>query len=141
VTELPDSVGECSALERLQLFNCWALTVLPESIGRLQGLQLLNVGECPLLSELPGSVVRLHLLGEVCTTHRLRHKIPGYTDDQNGTVVLHTDQEQNIPLRNYLHFRFCSALTLVLAMRRKKMKRALPELFEWLWREFIEPQP
>ena len=30
-------------------------------------------------------------------------------------------------------------LYLSLAMRKKKMKRALPELFEWLWREFVEP--
>jgi hypothetical protein len=80
------------------------------------------------------------MLSNICAMDQLRYRIPGHIHDPDGTVMLHTDQQQNMPLRSYLPG-LRLMLVLVLAMRRKKMKRALPELFEWLWREFIEPRP
>ena len=138
IRRLPNSIGGCDALLRLGLYNCKMLTELPNSVGELQRLQFLNVNQCSSLSKLPSSIVGLDMLSEICTMDRLRYRIPGYIHDPNGTVVLHTNQQQNMLLRSYLPG-LRLMLTLVLAMRRKKMKRALPELFEWLWREFVEP--
>jgi Leucine-rich repeat (LRR) protein len=138
LTALPNSIGELQALQNLELMSL-QVTALPESIGRLQKLQSLNLNGCLWLSELPNSIVGLGMLREVCTVYCRLRRIPGYVFDPNGTVVWYTDELQ-MRLRSYLPG-LRLMLVLVLAMRRKKMKRALPELFEWLWREFIEPQP
>ena len=38
ITSLPERLGECKALQTLDLYRCSALTSLPESLGKCKGL-------------------------------------------------------------------------------------------------------
>ena len=53
MTSLPESVGECTALQTLNLDSCRALTSLPESLGECKTLQELILCDCEALTSLP----------------------------------------------------------------------------------------
>jgi Leucine-rich repeat (LRR) protein len=51
--ELPSSIGQLNALQKLHLCSCKKLEKLPSSIGQLNALQELDLGACSNLKELP----------------------------------------------------------------------------------------
>jgi len=53
LTSLPESVGECTALQTLDLQHCSGLVSLPERLGECPGLQELYLGGCRGLVSLP----------------------------------------------------------------------------------------
>jgi hypothetical protein len=53
MTSLPESVGECTALQTLSLYNCKALTSLPERMGECKPLQTLILDGSKALTSLP----------------------------------------------------------------------------------------
>ena len=53
LTSLPESVGECTALQRLDLGGCSGLVSLPERLGECTGLQTLWLHGCSGLVSLP----------------------------------------------------------------------------------------
>ena len=53
LTSLPESVGECTGLQYLNLDGCSGLVSLPERLGECTGLQTLNLGGCKGLVSLP----------------------------------------------------------------------------------------
>ena len=53
LTSLPESVGECTALQTLHLENCSGLISLPERLGECMGLRLLILDGCSGLVSLP----------------------------------------------------------------------------------------
>ena len=53
LTSLPESVGECTALQTLDLHGCSGLVSLPERLGECTGLQTLNLHGCSGLVSLP----------------------------------------------------------------------------------------
>ena len=53
LTSLPESVGECTGLQTLDLSSCSRLVSLPERLGELKALQTLNLGSCSGLVSLP----------------------------------------------------------------------------------------
>lgn len=55
---LPESFGELTSLEDLQLDKCKALKSLPASFGGLKNLTRLSLRECKALKFLPPSIVR-----------------------------------------------------------------------------------
>ena len=48
LSELPQSVGDLSSLEKLSLYGNKELKALPSTIGSLSNLKELRVGECGL---------------------------------------------------------------------------------------------
>ena len=50
---LPESVGECTGLQELDLQGCFGLVSLPERLGDCKGLQKLYLGGCEGLLSLP----------------------------------------------------------------------------------------
>ncbi|CAK0805172.1 unnamed protein product, partial [Prorocentrum cordatum] len=59
---LPEDLGQLSALQKLYLSYCWALQALPESLGQLSALQTLDLRYCPALQALPESPSQLSAL-------------------------------------------------------------------------------
>ena len=53
LTSLPESVGECTALQTLDLQHCSGLVSLPERLGECKALQTLDLSECSGLVSLP----------------------------------------------------------------------------------------
>ena len=53
MTSLPESLGECKALQTLDLNECTALTSLPERLGECEALQTLILRDCWALTSLP----------------------------------------------------------------------------------------
>jgi hypothetical protein len=62
--ELPESLGELVALERLEIRSD-SLIALPESLGRLQALEELVI-DCPSLTRIPESIGQLGALRRLC---------------------------------------------------------------------------
>ena len=65
LTSLPESVGECTALQTLELPYCKSLVSLPERLGELKTLQTLVLAGCSGLVSLP------EWLGELKTLQTL----------------------------------------------------------------------
>ena len=55
LASLPESLGQLSQLQWLDLSNCSLLTSLPNSLGRLAQLDVLNLSECSSLTSMPES--------------------------------------------------------------------------------------
>eukprot|EP00253_Pinus_taeda_P021417 PITA_21417 len=56
---LPESIGNLSGLQSLDLRSCSSLQTLPDSVGNLSGLQSLDLRSCSSLQTLPDSVGNL----------------------------------------------------------------------------------
>eukprot|EP00253_Pinus_taeda_P034138 PITA_34138 len=56
---LPESIGNLSGLQSLDLYRCRNLKMLPDSVGKLSGLQSLHLSSCSSLQTLPDSVGKL----------------------------------------------------------------------------------
>ena len=65
LTSLPERLGECKALQTLDLEHCSGLVSLPERLGECTGLQTLHLSECKGLVSLP------ERLGELKTLQKL----------------------------------------------------------------------
>jgi len=65
VEELPSSIGQLNALQKLDLDECSNLNELPSSIGQLNALQELHLNGCSKLEELPSSIGQLNALQEL----------------------------------------------------------------------------
>jgi hypothetical protein len=52
-TSLPERLGECQQLQKLNLGGCSGLTSLPERLGECQQLKELNLWRCSGLTSLP----------------------------------------------------------------------------------------
>ena len=52
LTSLPTSLGQLSALQTLNLSDCWYLTSLPGSLRQLPALQTLDLSRCWALTSL-----------------------------------------------------------------------------------------
>ena len=50
LAELPEGIGQLSALRRLHINGCSALQCLPQSIQHLTALQSLDIYDCPALA-------------------------------------------------------------------------------------------
>jgi hypothetical protein len=70
--QVPEAIGQLTALRQLHLNNCRGLTSLPESIGRLSSLQHLDVSGCRQLRSLPDSFVQLSALQHLDLVARWR---------------------------------------------------------------------
>ena len=62
LTSLPESVGECTSLQTLNLGECTGLVSLPERLGELQTLQTLSLEGCTGLVSLPERLGELKTL-------------------------------------------------------------------------------
>ena len=62
LTSLPESVGECTALQTLDLERCSGLVSLPERLGECTGLQTLDLSGCSGLVSLPERLGELKTL-------------------------------------------------------------------------------
>ena len=71
LTALPEAIGNCTSLTKLDLWGCTGLTALPEAIGNCTSLTTLDLSDCTGLTTLPEainnctSLTKLDLLG--CT--------------------------------------------------------------------------
>ncbi|XP_059065061.1 uncharacterized protein LOC131056351 [Cryptomeria japonica] len=75
--KLPNSFGNLLCLTRLDLSYCSSLKRLPESFGKLQRLEELILSFCSALKQLPASFVRLGKLKKVTFSHCFNmHKLP-----------------------------------------------------------------
>ena len=69
LTRLPDSIGQLTALQFLNLTNCNRLVGLPDSIRQLTALKLLKLRNCGCLIELPYSIGNLSALQTLDLSH------------------------------------------------------------------------
>jgi Leucine-rich repeat (LRR) protein len=60
--ELPSSIDQLDALQKLDLSRCSKLKELPSCIGQLNALQELDLSKCSELKELPSSISELNAL-------------------------------------------------------------------------------
>eukprot|EP01018_Ginkgo_biloba_P022307 Gb_22489 [translate_table: standard] len=63
--QLPQSLGDLNALQKIRLDSCRSLKELPQSLGKLQSLKCLELQFCESLTHLPaeiGSLSSLHML-------------------------------------------------------------------------------
>jgi Leucine-rich repeat (LRR) protein len=54
---IPESMGNCTGLENVILSGCSSLKKLPQEIGNWKKLKTLNISECLLLTNLPKSIL------------------------------------------------------------------------------------
>ena len=82
LTSLPESVGECAALQTLYLTNCSGLVSLPERLGECTALQTLTLGGlwggCSGLVSLPDLSGLAQLKVEGLPDHLQPWKASGY---------------------------------------------------------------
>ena len=62
IVELPNGLGQLSALQLLALASCSGLTALPDTLGRLSALRELDLSLCSRLKYIPDSLGRLSAL-------------------------------------------------------------------------------
>ena len=78
LTSLPESMGECTGLQELNLGGCSGLVSLPERLGECTGLQTLNLGNCSGLVSLPDLSGLAQLKVEHLPDHLQPWKASGY---------------------------------------------------------------
>ncbi|KAG0564220.1 hypothetical protein KC19_8G093100 [Ceratodon purpureus] len=92
ITTLPDSIGQLSQLQVMDLFGCKNLQKLPSTIGQLSQLELLHLQDCESLESLPDSITALPRLQELyideCTS---MSKVPETMGLMTGLTVFSTD--------------------------------------------------
>ncbi|KAG0608200.1 hypothetical protein M758_8G086800 [Ceratodon purpureus] len=92
ITTLPDSIGQLSRLQKLDLFACKNLQKLPSMIGQLTWLKYLHLQVCESLESLPDSITalsrmqRLHI--HTCTS---MSKVPETMGLMTGLTQFSTD--------------------------------------------------
>ncbi|CAI5477044.1 unnamed protein product [Closterium sp. Yama58-4] len=69
ITDLPDSIGQLTALTELSISNCKRLQDLPDSIGNLRSLQKLELFRAKPLEVLPDSIGQLQNLENLFLYH------------------------------------------------------------------------
>jgi len=62
LVRLPESIGNCTALQTLDCWQCTSLESLPPSIGNCTALQTLNCWKCSSLQSLPPTIGELKSL-------------------------------------------------------------------------------
>lgn len=96
LTELPESLGQLTQLQALDLSNN-QLTTLPDSLGQLTKLQSLNLSHNPL-SSLPGFIGRLQRLEVLdlgCNTRR-QEGISLDSDDSPSSYAIYDEVRERI---------------------------------------------
>eukprot|EP00253_Pinus_taeda_P007731 PITA_07731 len=94
---LPDSFGNLSSLQHIDLSCCGALERLPDSFGNLSSLQHIHLSECPALERLPDSFGNLSSLQHI---------------DLSDCVTLERlpDSFRNLSSLQYIDLSYCVAL-------------------------------
>lgn len=76
-TSLPESIGNCTALEELVMWRCNFEQPLPESIGNCSNLKILQIHEAYLPGEIPQSISNLRKLSMLnLSNNRLVGSLP-----------------------------------------------------------------
>ncbi|KAG0564195.1 hypothetical protein KC19_8G091100 [Ceratodon purpureus] len=92
ITTLPDSIGQLSLLQVLNLFACKNLQKLPSTIGQLTQLQSLQLQACERLESLPDSITALPRMQQLyigtCTS---MSKVPETMGLMTGLTGFTTD--------------------------------------------------
>ncbi|KAG0564197.1 hypothetical protein KC19_8G091300 [Ceratodon purpureus] len=92
ITTLPDSIGQLSRLQKLDLYRCQNLQKLPSTIGQLTQLELLHLQKCKSLESLPDSITALsrmqRLFLDTCTS---MSKVPETMGLMTGLTTFSTD--------------------------------------------------
>ena len=84
--EIPECLGQLTALEELELNECTSLVALPETINGLTALQELDLGGCSSLVALPDTISKLTALKEL-NLHRCSSLV-ALPDTINGLTAL-----------------------------------------------------
>ena len=86
MTSLPESVGECKALQTLKLNSCFHLTSLPERLGECKALRNLLLQRCDDLTSLPERLGECEALQTLrlngCTALASLPDLSGLDDEQ-----------------------------------------------------------
>jgi Leucine-rich repeat (LRR) protein len=69
IKDLPEDICHLSALQFLDLSNCYKLRSLPSNIGELKNLKYLNLDDCDNLGVIPHEISQLTSLNTLCTLY------------------------------------------------------------------------